>query len=94
MPPHSTHNEEAVEAPRCSIWWHLVIVFGLIGAALVGLGSGWLYNANLGRCNESEIRVMQMKQANQDRDIDEIKADLKELLRRTPPTRISAGGQP
>ena len=73
----------------CQIKWHLCFVFGLIGGGLALLGTGWLYNANLGRSTAARVDVHEMKISGQDKDIDEIKADLKELLRRVPPNRIS-----
>lgn len=83
-----TTHEEAVGTPRCSIWWHLVIVFGLIGLGLAGLGGGWLYNANLGRTNEKRIEVMEYQLLERTKALEEIKGDIKELLRRN--TRISS----
>jgi len=91
----TTAHEEAVDTPRCSIWWHLMIVFGLIGACLLGLGGGWLYNANLGRNNEKRVEVMEYQLLERTKALDEIKGDVKELLRRNNTNRVSsvdAGG--
>lgn len=85
----TTRQEEAVETPRCSIWWHLVVIFGLIGSALLALASGWLYNANLGRTNEKRVEVMEYQLMERTKALDEIKGDVKEILRRSN-TRISS----
>lgn len=83
-----THHEEAVDAMPCQIRWHLCFVFGLIGAGMLLLGSGWLYNANLGRTNEKRIEVMENQLLERTKALDEIKGDIKELLRRN--TRVSS----
>ena len=90
-----TTREDPVDSPRCNIWWHLMIVFGLIGLSLLGLGGGWLYNANLGRNNEKRVEVMEYQLLERTRALDEIKGDVKELLRRNNTNRVSsvdAGG--
>jgi hypothetical protein len=76
-------REEAVEAPRCAIWWHLCILFGLVGSGLGILGVGWLYNANLGRNSEKRIEVMEYQLLERTKTLDAIQGDVKELLRRS-----------
>jgi hypothetical protein len=83
------HSEEAVETPHCAIWWHLCILFGLIGGALAVLGGGWLYNANLGRTNEKRMEVMEYQMQERTKSLEVIQGDVKELLRRS--SRSSTG---
>ena len=80
-----TSHEEPIEssAPRCAIWWHLCVVFGLIAVALLGLGGGWLYNANLGRENRESVKVIESQMLERTKALEEIRGDLKELLRRS-----------
>jgi hypothetical protein len=77
------HSEEAVETPRCAIWWHLCILFGLIGSSMGVLGLGWLYNANLGRNNEKKVEVIESQMQERTRALEIIQGDVKELLRRS-----------
>lgn len=84
-------REEAVETPRCAIWWHLCILFGLIGGALAILGGGWLYNANLGRINEKRVEVIEYQLMERTKALEIIQGDVKELLRRS--SRADAGGR-
>lgn len=84
-----TGQEEAVSAPRCNIWWHLLICGGLVLSALTALGTGFLRNAN--KCADLEVKVTSQDTLlrEQSKDIDEVKADVKELLRRTPANKVS-----
>jgi len=59
------------------------ILWLLVGAALAALGSGWLYNARTIAESSGDIKVMRSEGNERTRDIEEIKADVKELLRRT-----------
>ena len=59
------------------------ILWVLVGVALAALGSGWLYNARSVADISGDIKVLRSEGAERSKDIDEIKADVKELLRRT-----------
>lgn len=59
------------------------ILWVLVGVALAALGSGWLYNARAIAETSGDIKVLRSEGAGQAKVIDEIKSDVKELLRRT-----------
>lgn len=75
---------------QCAIFRWLCIMGGLIAAGLSILGGGMWLMVQSGYAREVRIAKMEERQQAQDKQLDEMRADIKELLRRVP----NRGGGP
>ena len=88
MPDHPQKDTQVVlvEHLKC----RRPLLWMLVAAALAALGSGWLYNARSIADFSGDLKVLRsegqqrsQESARQERALEEVKQDVKELLRRT-----------
>ena len=87
----ATSQQEAVsDSPRCNIWWHLVIVGGLFFGALTILGSWSAWLTVRAAELDNRVTINATKAVAVEKTLDDLRADVKELLRRTPASTARA----
>lgn len=81
-----TRSHEAVaeevgqDHPRCNVWWLWTVLGSVMLLAMAW--ACWLSERSM--TASEEIKTAAVRVASMDKDVDEMKADIKELLRRVP----------